>query len=57
VAAAREEIVWSLQTLNPNALQLRWLWYESGYAAARLVDVSSSEFQRRLPAQVGCSLV
>lgn len=53
VAAAREEIAWTLQTLNPNALELTKVWFDSGYAAARLIDVTSAEFAGRLPAQVG----
>jgi hypothetical protein len=53
VAAAREGIVWGLQTLNPNALELSRVWFESGYAAARLVDVTGPEFLARLPLQVG----
>jgi hypothetical protein len=52
VAASREEIVWSLQTLNPGSLELMRLWYESGYVNSRLVDVTSAEFHTRLPAQV-----
>jgi hypothetical protein len=52
VASAREEIAWTLQTLNPNALELRKVWFDAGYVAARLVDTESGEFLARLPAQV-----
>ncbi|KIZ07418.1 dynein heavy chain 9 [Monoraphidium neglectum] len=51
VASAREEIAWTLQTLNPNALELRKVWFDAGYVAARLVDTESGEFLARLPAQ------
>ncbi|KAI8464307.1 MAG: dynein heavy chain and region D6 of dynein motor-domain-containing protein [Monoraphidium minutum] len=51
VAAAREEVAWTLQTLNPNALELRRIWFEAGYAGARLLDVESGSFLARLPAQ------
>lgn len=52
VAAARDEIAWTLQALNPNVLELCKVWFESGYSAARLVDVESGDFVSRLPAQV-----
>ena len=32
VAAAREEIAWTLQTLNVNALELSMLWVAHGFA-------------------------
>jgi hypothetical protein len=52
--ACREDIVWTLQTLNPNALELSRLWHEHGYAAAvRLLDVSSPDLLERLPVKVG----
>jgi dynein heavy chain len=52
VALAREEIAWTLQTLNANVLELGRLWYEAGYANARLVDLKDEEFIQRLPVQV-----
>ena len=33
VAAAREEIAWTLQTLNVNALELSMLWVAHGFAS------------------------
>lgn len=52
-AACREEISWSLQTLNANALELNRLWHEHGYASAvRLLDVSSVDLLDRLPVKV-----
>lgn len=49
----REDIVWTLQTLNPNALELSRLWHEHGYASAvRLLDVSSPDLLERLPVKV-----
>lgn len=56
MAAAREEIVRGLQTLNGNALALARLWGEAGYGAARLVDGGSEDLRARLPLQV-CELV
>jgi hypothetical protein len=49
---ARQEIGWTLQTLNLNVLELSRLWHEAGYASARLLDVESAEFQQQLPMQV-----
>lgn len=46
----REGIVWSLQTLNPNALELNRLWHEHYASAARLLDVTSQDL--RLPIKV-----
>ena len=51
-AMAREEIAWTLQTLNPNVLELGRLWYEAGYGNARLVDLKGEDFLQRLPVQV-----
>lgn len=48
----REDIAWTLQTLSPNALELSRLWHESGYIAARLLDVASPELLDRLPVKV-----
>lgn len=49
--------MWTLQTLNPNALELSRLWHEHGYAAAvRLLDVSSPDLLERLPVKVGVAL-
>lgn len=45
--------MWTLQTLNPNALELNRLWHEHGYAAAvRLLDVTSPDLLERLPVKV-----
>lgn len=45
--------MWTLQTLNPNALELNRLWHEHGYASAvRLLDVSSPDMLQRLPVKV-----
>ena len=33
VAAAREEVAWTLQTLSANALELNELWIMQGFAA------------------------
>jgi len=53
VCVNREDIVWTLQTLNPNALELNRLWHEHGYASAvRLLDVSSPDMLERLPVKV-----
>eukprot|EP00775_Hariotina_reticulata_P006670 gene6670-6894_t len=49
VALAREDIAWTLQTLSPNALELSKLWYDCGYATARLLDVSTPELLDHLP--------
>lgn len=52
-AACREEITWSLQTLNANALELNRLWHEHGYSSVvRLLDVSSVDLLDRLPVKV-----
>ncbi len=49
----REDIVWTLQTLNPNALELNRLWHEHGYASAvRLLDVTGPDLLERLPVKV-----
>lgn len=54
VVCCREDIVWTLQTLNPNALELNRLWHEHGYATAvRLLDVTSPDLIERLPVKVG----
>lgn len=50
--ACREDVVWGLQTLSPNALQLSRQWHEAGYAAARLLDVASPDLLERLPVTV-----
>lgn len=50
--------MWTLQTLNPNALELSRLWHEHGYATAvRLLDVSSPDLLERLPVKVGILLL
>ncbi|KAK9812825.1 hypothetical protein WJX72_004356 [[Myrmecia] bisecta] len=49
VAAAREEIAWTLQTLSANALELSELWISQGFASKLLLDVESVEFRRALP--------
>lgn len=48
----REDIAWTLQTLSPNALELSKLWYDCGYATARLLDVSSPGLLDHLPVKV-----
>lgn len=51
--ACSEDIVWTLQTLNPNVLELNRLWHEHGYATAvRLLDVASPDLLERLPVKV-----
>jgi hypothetical protein len=52
-SVCREDIAWTLQTLNPNALELNRLWHEHGYATAvRLLDVASADLLERLPVKV-----
>lgn len=46
---AREEIAWTLQTLNTNATELNNLWIGSSYSTQLLVLVSGEEFQASLP--------
>ena len=41
VAAAREEIAWTLQTLSANALELNELWIMQGYASRSVCSVRS----------------
>lgn len=49
VDIAREEIAWTLQTLNTNAVELNNLWIGSSYSTQLLVMVSGEEFQASLP--------
>ena len=51
-AECREEIAWTLQTLNVNALELARLWEHSGFSSCRLVDVEDEAFTGQLPMQV-----
>ena len=48
VEASREDVAWTLQTLNPHALILSETW-ETKYATRRFVDVDSETFRASLP--------
>ena len=50
VEASREDVAWTLQTLNPHALILSETW-ETKYATRRFVDVDSETFRASLPVE------
>lgn len=50
VAMAREELMWSLQTLSLQAVELTALW--EAFASKLLVDVTSPDFLEQLPMEV-----